>query len=80
MPIVKNGRIAGSSIFCLNKVRKKIKEIKSRRCIILYEIFTGLMLTDIAQAKKKEVGDRSRSPLQLRKSLLHLGKPLLRNS
>lgn len=79
MPIVKNGRIAGSSILCLNKVRK-IKEIKSRRCIILYEIFTGLMLTDIAQAKKKEVGDRSRSPLQLRKSLLHLGKPLLRNS
>lgn len=79
MPIVKNGRIAGSSILCLNKVRK-IKEIKSRRCIILYEIFTGLMLTDIAQAKKKEVGDRSRSLLQLRKSLLHLGKPLLRNS
>lgn len=31
MPIVKNGRIAGSSILCLNKVRKKNKRDKEQK-------------------------------------------------
>lgn len=56
MPIVKNGRIAGSSILCLNKVRKN-KRDKEQKMHYFIRDFTGLMFTDITQAKKKEVGD-----------------------
>lgn len=53
MPIVKNGKIAGSSILCLNKVRKN-KRDKEQKMHYFIRDFTGLMLTDIAQAKRKK--------------------------
>lgn len=46
MPIVKNGRIAGSSILCLNKVRKN-KRDKEQKMHYFIRDFTGLMFTDI---------------------------------
>lgn len=56
MPIVKNRRIVCPSILCLNKVRKNNRDNKQKMHYFIRD-FTGLMLTDIAQAKKKEVGD-----------------------
>ena len=55
MPIVKNGRIAGSSILCLNKVRKN-KRDKEQKMHYFIRDFTGLMLTDISHAKKERSG------------------------
>lgn len=55
MPIVKDGRIAGSSILCLNKVRKN-KRDKEQKMHYFIRDFTELMLTDIAHTKKERSG------------------------